>query len=638
MKHLSTLLIFLAVAGFTQAQHAKITPSTLEHSVEKIQFVKSEEITAPCVGLRKYSDITERWMRTVSSGKIEHGAPNKTALELRKAEKTRLKFANAGREQTPEVADPLATTPTLGTNFLGNEMFGGTPTDNSMAISNGGIIVSADNATMEIYDGDAQNPYLFTLQGHSDFFSFLSPAPTGNIYDPKVLYDSGADRFIYMILHGTSSAQSELLICFSQSNNPANDGWWIYRIQANQGHSGSWFDYPNMAVSNNEVYITGNMFTDAGQSAGNVLFQIEKTACYAGGNINYQFWTDVQDNTNETAFTMVPLSWGQQGNYGPGVLLVANETSEPSDRIMVFDLTNDMSANDEQINAFSANTSAFDVGGQAAQSGSNILLDIGDNRIQNGFYLNGTIHFVFTSDIEQGWNGINYKRISTTDLTVQGSTYGNLGTHDYCYPAIASSGTSVNDKSVTIGFLRSGQAIFPEFRAVNCDHNMEWSNSVQIKQGEDDVNIGGQSPDRWGDYTGIGRRNGANRKVWASGCYGQSGNSFGVNNGWNTWIGELTDGNDPASIKEQDEQTALRVYPNPTIEHFSIEFEMPRRMDVNVSIYDMEGRLVKLLLNDNMKPGLKTLHFNRNALSSGTYIINVTSNEKTLAHEKLIID
>jgi len=636
-KHL--LIPFLAATcSFGFAQHSKQLPSAELFPAEKAHFTKSEELSAPCLGLRKHQDVTEHWMRTVSSGRVIHGAPNRTALELKKDEKTRLKAENTLRESVPEVENPLAVTPTLGTNFLGNEMFGGTPTDNTMGISNGGIIVSADNATMEVYDGDAQDPYLFTLTSHYDFFSFLSPAPQGNIYDPKVLYDSGADRFIYMILHGTSSQQSELLICFSQSNNPAQDGWWVYRVQANQGHSGSWFDYPNIAVSNNELYISGNMFTDQGQNSGNVVFQIQKTPCYSGQNINYQYWTNIADNTNEMAFTIVPVSWGQQGNYGPGVYMVANETSEPSDRIMVFDLTDDMSASNETINAYSASTQAFDVGGYAAQSGSNILLDIGDNRIQNGFYLNGIIHMVFCSDIGQGWNGINYKRITLNDLSVQGSTYGNVGSQDYCYPAVASSGSDQNDKSVIIGFLRSGQSIFPEFRAVNCDHSMQWSNSLQIKQGQDDVNIGGQSPDRWGDYSGISRRNGANRTVWAAGCYGMSGNSFNVNNGWNAWIAELTDGGTPGSVNDENVATPLKIYPNPTVERFSIQFEMTERLNVDVGVYDMQGRLVKILLSDNLKPGMKTLHFNGAALSSGTYNIIVTSTDKTLAHEKLIIN
>lgn len=637
MKRFSYLFPALLLFGTAQAQHQKVSLPATNLSAESARFIKSGKFSLPCLGSRKASEVTDPWMRTISSGRVIHGAPNKTALDLRKEEKTRNKFQNAQREPQPEVANPLATTPTLGTNFLGNELFGGTPADNSMAVSNAGIIVSADNATMEVYDGNAQNPYLFTLTGHSDFFSFLNPTPTGNIYDPKVLYDSGSDRFIYLVLHGTSSQQSELLICFSQSNNPAQDGWWVYRIQANQAHPGSWFDYPNIGVSNNEFYVSGNMFTDAGQNSGNIIFQIEKNACYQGQNINYQYWSDVA-HENETAFTILPLSFGQQGNYGPGIYLVANETSEPSDRIFLFDLTNDMSSSNETINTYAVNTTAFDVGGYAAQSGSSTQLDIGDNRIQNGFYMNGKIHMVFTCDIGQGWNGINYNRIDLNSLSVQRSTYGLVGSYDYCYPAVASSGSSINDQSVIIGFLRSGQDIFPEFRAVNCDHSMQWSNSVLIKQGQDDVNIGGQSPDRWGDYTGIGRQNGANRTVWAAGCYGMSGNSWGVNNGWNAWVAKLTDGGNAASVAETEQSTPLRVYPNPTIERFSIEFELLERMDVNVNIYDVNGRLVKVLLSDNLKAGTKTLHFNRNALSSGTYFINVTSNDRTLAHEKLIVN
>ena len=117
-----------------------------------------------------------------------------------------------------------------------------------------------------------------------------------------------------------------------------------------------------------------------------------------------------------------------------------------------------------------------------------------------------------------------------------------------------------------------------------------------------------------------------------------SGNNFGVNNGWNAWIAELSDGSTPGSVSDENDHTPIRVYPNPTVERFSVDFVMQERADINVSIFDLDGRLVKVLLNDNLKPGNKTLHFNRNALSSGTYIINVTSNQNILANEKLIVN
>ncbi|TNF25446.1 MAG: T9SS type A sorting domain-containing protein, partial [Bacteroidetes bacterium] len=84
--------------------------------------------------------------------------------------------------------------------------------------------------------------------------------------------------------------------------------------------------------------------------------------------------------------------------------------------------------------------------------------------------------------------------------------------------------------------------------------------------------------------------------------------------------------------------SALRVFPNPAIDQFAVQFDMPERADIDVSIFDLKGNLVQVLLHDNLKPGSKTVYFNRNALSSGTYIINVTSNHTTIANEKLVIN
>ena len=109
---LPVLLLFFMSAT---AQHAKVIPDANLVAPEKTSFVKSEALTAECSGLRKFQDVDTQWMRTLSSRSIEHGAPNKTALGLKKAEKTRLKFENVSRDQNPETANPNAETPTVGT-------------------------------------------------------------------------------------------------------------------------------------------------------------------------------------------------------------------------------------------------------------------------------------------------------------------------------------------------------------------------------------------------------------------------------------------------------------------------------------------------------------------------------------------
>jgi short-subunit dehydrogenase len=52
----------------------------------------------------------------------------------------------------------------------------------------------------------------------SDFFN--DPVLIATIYDPKVIYDSGADRFVLVVLHGSNAARSKVLVAFSKTNNP----------------------------------------------------------------------------------------------------------------------------------------------------------------------------------------------------------------------------------------------------------------------------------------------------------------------------------------------------------------------------------------------------------------------------------
>ncbi len=92
MKQFFSLLILFAFYGITQAQHVKVAPSNADGQLQETTFVKSEEFSLPCLGSRRMTDISNPWMRTVSSGRVTHGAPNKSELELKKAEKTRLKF------------------------------------------------------------------------------------------------------------------------------------------------------------------------------------------------------------------------------------------------------------------------------------------------------------------------------------------------------------------------------------------------------------------------------------------------------------------------------------------------------------------------------------------------------------------
>jgi len=626
------LLAICSIPFATIAQNAKVVPTDATVSARQASFRKSEWHTTPLAAFIDPKEVKSNWKLKVSHIARTHGGPNRPLLEDMKRAKTASKVSSA----EGEIASAAAVTPQLGINFLGNEMFDGTPPDNSFAISNGGKAVSADNATLEIYDVYASDPYLSYWVSHYDFFADnLNPAPNASIYDPRVIYDSGADRFVFCILNGSSSNESEILLCFSKTNNPM-DGWWVYRFAANEGHPNLWFDYPNLGVSNNEVYVSGNMFTDGGNFQGNVLFQIPKQVGYDGQQLGYQYWTDITDTDQNLGFTIMPLSHGRQGNYGPGIYLAATESNTTNNSVFFFDLTNDASANDETINVYEVSTSNFEIGGNAAQSGSNAVLDVGDSRMQSGFYYNGTAHFVHTTDIGGGWNGIRYSRINASDLSITSSNFGNQGQFDYAYPSVAAFATGQNDNSVMMSFLASNGSSFPHIRAVNCDNNLNWSSSTIVKAGESAVAIQGGASERWGDYSTISRKhNGSSPEVWLAGCYGAANNHWQVPQGYNAWIGQILAG--PAGVTDVAEAAKLQVYPNPTVDMFTIDFSVPERQQVQIDISDISGKLVRHLFTDHVKAGTNRLTFNRGALPAGQFIISITSNNKTITHEKLII-
>jgi hypothetical protein len=82
----------------------------------------------------------------------------------------------------------MTVNPTIGTNFEANWTTGGTPPDNAIAISNSGYIVTANNDGIEYYT--ASGNFLY-FDFWSDFFN--DNTLTSSIYDPRIIYDSGAD-------------------------------------------------------------------------------------------------------------------------------------------------------------------------------------------------------------------------------------------------------------------------------------------------------------------------------------------------------------------------------------------------------------------------------------------------------------
>jgi hypothetical protein len=524
-----------------------------------------------------------------------------------------------------EASSSRGVVPKLGTNFEANWSIESTPPDNTIAIANNGMIITANNDGIEYYNGSGGFLY---FDYWSDFFD--DNTLTASFFDPKVIYDSGADRFVLIVLHGSNPNTSQVLVCFSKTNNPTN-GWWIYSLTGNPLDNDCWLDYPGLGVSNNEIYITGNLFRSSFNQA--VIYQIPKAAGYGGNNLNWQYWSDLTDNPYE-AFTIIPASFGHQGNYGPGIYFVSNESSGDS-RVRLWDLTDDMSGTPE-LNSYTVAVDAYSPAANALQKGSDDQLDNGDCRIQNAFYLNGIVHYVFHSDIGEGWNGIHYNRLDVADVFNITSTFGLQGSYDYSYPAVVPFSTSATDLSVMIAFLRSSEETYPEVRVVNCNQFMSWSPSTQVKSGETFVDFLNDD-ERWGDYTGIARRHSSSDpRIWLAGCYGANINSQNVFNTYKTWVAEIVSGETVATGETSTPDEAV-VFPNPTYDLFTIEFNAEPSALITINLVDMNGHILRQLYHDTPKAGENRLTFNKGALAPGAYILSIQSNTKILKNETIVV-
>jgi len=619
--YLSLVLGLLIQCTYAQYTKPTIDPVVAARHKVNIQPIASDIQTQPLSGEVLAGQPTSDWHRQLVSFDKKHTLPPDVMAE--KMRKTKEKLAQTGHVYPDEVPlKGVTDQPTIGASFEGNWFDQTTPPDNCMAISNGGYIVSVTNSHIEYFDMSGTR--LFT-SSFDDFFN--DPSFTALIYDPVVLYDSQADRFFMVVLHGSNSTVSKVVTCFSKSNNPL-DGWWFYKLSGDPLGAGNWFDYPKIGFSNNEVYVTGNLFADNDQFSQAVLYQITKSGGYAGGNLGYQYWYGI----SESPFTLVPASYGQQGGYGPGIYLVSSQSNQVgSDDIRLYDLTNDI-GNNPQLEVYSVNTN-FTLAGDAPQPETSIVLDNGDNRLLNAFYLDHTIHFVFHSEYQNNYNGLNYNRLTINPLALWSTNFG-LDGYDYSYPSVASFGSSATDKSVMICFLRVSETVYPQIRVVYVDNAGNWSGSTLVKDGATYVDVyASQGVARWGDYSGIARKHNASKpEVWLSGGFG----SFRLNeHAFDTWIAQVTGVG--IGIPEQPVTQPVQIYPNPVYTIMHVDFTLEKRTEIEIMVLDLQGKEVKLLLRDTAPAGRNSFSFNRDALSSGIYFLRITSSSNTIRYEKFIV-
>lgn len=90
------------------------------------------------------------------------------------------------------------------------------------------------------------------------------------------------------------------------------------------------------------------------------------------------------------------------------------------------------------------------------------------------------------------------------------------------------------------------------------------------------------------------------------------------------------------TIAKPAEFSLSQNYPNPSNPKSIIEYQVPEKTLVNISVYNMLGQLVSSIVNEIKEAGTYSVEFDGTNLSSGTYFYRISSGTYT-AVKKLIL-
>jgi flagellar hook assembly protein FlgD len=105
------------------------------------------------------------------------------------------------------------------------------------------------------------------------------------------------------------------------------------------------------------------------------------------------------------------------------------------------------------------------------------------------------------------------------------------------------------------------------------------------------------------------------------------------------WVDRFTSGQDKVVGLER---LTARNYPNPFNPETQILFNMPKKGNVSIQVFNIKGQLVKNLLNEERNAGQNTVRWNGQdnngrAVSSGVYFYRVQAENQTVINKMLLM-
>jgi uncharacterized protein (TIGR03437 family) len=425
----------------------------------------------------------------------------------------RRRNAAGRRSPAPRVSPMLPTAPaTVSPTFNGflalADNFRAVPPDTGGAVGPQHLVTMLNTqVVIQSRTGAVRDNYPITLN------AFWSPLGAGfDTFDPRILYDPVADRWIASAAANPQSSTSAFLVAVSRTGDPGGD--WNY-FQVAVGTSNQWGDFPVLGFNGSWVVVSLNLFRITnGNYIQTNLYVFSKADLYAqNGTGAFSSFRDLQGE-----LTPVRDSDNRSQNTLYLVQAIAADFLNPPDHGAIRISKIEGPVGSETFRGGSVGTilvsdpwadSPSEEGDFGPQLGTLTKIDTGDGRLINCLLRTGTIWCSHTVFLPSGnptraaaqWFQVN--AVATPPAIVQrGRIQDATNNYFYAYPSIA-----VNKNSdVVVGYTRFSAGDYPSaafsFRTASDPPNT-MQPEVLVKAGEASyVNPGTKSgANRWGDYS-----------------------------------------------------------------------------------------------------------------------------------------
>lgn len=530
-------------------------------------------------------------------------------------------------------------TPIVDYAYEGNIYSSGVPSDNAMAVSNDGIIVSAINTNIQFYDTNKDSLLRkLTLRQ----FSWGLVASNIHQYDPKAIYDYINDRFILVFLAGSgTSVSSNIVVGFSTTNNPMDD-WNVYILEGNPFNDESWTDYPAISLTDKELFITGNLIKTGGGSwqtsfKQSLIWQLDVKKGYDGEELDFNIFSDIKYK-GVNCRNIHPVRGGNKF-YGPEMYFLSERNFDIENDTFFVMKTNKY-LNDEALALSVDYIIADEKYGMPPDAEQPIVgkpLATNDSRVLGAFFHDDKIQFVGNSvDVNTGHASFYHGVFDTRQL--------NLGVHlnvfsdsvmEYGYPNISYCGSLPESQQSIITYDYSSYKTKPGMGSfIYQGGNDKYSFPIVLKEGETNIDIltGSQ---RWGDYSASQPRYNKVGQVWAAGTYGKM---YLSKQAYGTWIASLNTNLKDQAIVPEGESISSIVYPNPISDIRAIvEFSLEQNDQIIIQIVDIMGKVIDNVYNDEAQMGRNRISLSTEPLANGIYFVIIKNNSEILKTHKISV-